>query len=133
MAKSQKVYLVTEGEYSDYTVKAVFATLQAAEAFIEVDGGEVDERTLYDGVPPRGRWYSVERYRRGTSEPFGDVERKAIDNWEFDGPPWTGYKRSAANYTRWEYGERAFGQDEAAVEKMWTEQHMAEEARDAGA
>jgi len=127
---SKKVYLASGGEYSDYRVYAVFATREAAEAFIahkDSYASEIEERTLYEDMPPQETWFVIERVR-----PRNELVRRTQLWWEFDGPPYVGYRRKAANYSKWEYGERAFGMDEAAVEKVWREAHAVEEAEKAG-
>jgi hypothetical protein len=41
-----KVYLVTDGEYSDYHIVAAFSTRKGAAAFRKKTGGQVEEYTL---------------------------------------------------------------------------------------
>lgn len=44
------VYLITEGEYSDYHIIGVFSTKEIAQTMIEYVGGEVEEFELDPGV-----------------------------------------------------------------------------------
>ena len=41
-----KVYIVTEGEYSDYGIIGVFSTKDKAEKFVEEFGGDIEEYGL---------------------------------------------------------------------------------------
>ena len=46
MKENQKVYVVTEGEYSDYHIEAVSLDKEWAEAYAKRRGGNVEEYTL---------------------------------------------------------------------------------------
>lgn len=37
-----KVFIVTEGEYSDYQIKAVFSTKEKAEKYIDTHGNDTE-------------------------------------------------------------------------------------------
>jgi hypothetical protein len=59
-----KVYAVSSGEYSYYTIEAVFTTKELAEAHCAVHGGSraygeafVEEFPLFDRLPERVTWY----------------------------------------------------------------------------
>lgn len=121
-----KVYIVTQGDYSDYGIHGVFIDRAAAEAFVAIDGGDVEEWNGYSELPDRERWYVIEKMNHA------EVFRSTSLYWPWDGPQYVGQKRKSWNYSKWQYGERAWGMDEQAVEKAWTEQHMAEEALEAG-
>lgn len=122
-----KVYLVTDGEYSDYHVSAVFAERSAAKAFIKIDGGRIEVWDALSEVPAQGQWYVIEEI--STQKGVG---RRTELHWPWESPSYFGHRRRAWNYSKWQYGERAWGMNERAVEKAWTEQHMTIEAREAG-
>lgn len=118
-----RVYAAAGGEYSDYRVYAIFATEELARSFVErrdTYADRVETHTLYEALPGRESWYIVERMRGGPT-----VRRQLIV-WEFEGPQFEGQRRKSWNFSRWQYGERAWGMDERAVEKAWTEQHPEE-------
>lgn len=130
-----KVYIVTSGEYSDYGIRGVFVDRAAAEEFIKADAGyepgRVEVWEGYDHLPAREKWYVIEEMNEGSWHPRG-VQRREQLHWPWEGPHYVGQKRKAWNYHKWQYGERAWGTDKQAVEKVWTEQHMAQEALEAG-
>lgn len=126
------VFAASGGSYSDYRIYALFATREAAQQFIDHPDSYADtieEFEVYEDLPPRVVWYAIERYGRET---YGSTKRSRTVTWAFDGCPYGGYRRKSHSFHRWDYGERAFGQDEAAVEKAWKEAHAAEEAAEAG-
>lgn len=127
-----KIYIVTSGDYSDYGIRAVFSTRPAAKAFIKHPanrlGGEIEVWEAYDVCPTPTVWYVIERMWRRPQ----DIERRTMLQFPWDGPHFMREVRKAWNYDRWEYGERAWGTDEAAVEKVWKEQRAAQEALEAG-
>lgn len=63
------IYVVTDGEYSDYRIKAVFTEKERAEKYIKLYGGVIEEyeankelihEDLYDrGFRPFQIWYDV--------------------------------------------------------------------------
>jgi len=124
---SSTVYLAVGGDYSDYRVYAVFSNKDTAEAFVmhrDSYADRVEERELYDSMPSRSKWYWIERMKLGT----GEVVHRSNVFWDFDGPPFVGHKRDTASYSKWQYGERAFGKDKAAVKAAWDEAQAAKEA-----
>jgi hypothetical protein len=74
-----KVYLLTEGSYSDYRVNAVFRNKVDADAVAGTEGNyyDVEEYDLLDEVPVRRRLYTIHADRR----------RSALRDWtsEVDG------------------------------------------------
>lgn len=126
-----KIYLVTRGQYSDYSIMAVFSTEAEAQAFIDhpvtSQGGEIEARELIEKLPAPERWFVIEHMNARPG-----VRRFDRLYWPWDGPHYVGERRKSWNYSKWEYGERAWGMDEGAVEKAWKEQHAAREAQEAG-
>lgn len=125
-----KIYLVTRGDYSDYHILAAFSTETEAQAFIDhpvTGGGEIEAREVIEKLPAPERWYVIERMKARA-----EVRRVEHLYWPWDGPHFVGERRKSWNYSKWEYGERAWGMDEALVEKAWKEQHAAQEALEAG-
>lgn len=123
-----KVYVVTTGTYDDYRIVAVFATKSAAASFLarpDHHGERIEPYRLYDGdhMPRRETWYEIDRYRRDPKEPFGEVRRRRVERWEFEGPPYIGHRLTSGNFHRWAQGERAWGQDADYVEQLWADAH----------
>lgn len=121
-----RVYLVTRGEYSDYSIMAVFASATEAQAFIDhpvtYDGGRIEAHELVEKLPEPERWFVIQRMNGHELHRYNHLY------WPWDGPHFVGQRRKGANYSRWEYGERAWGMDEGLVEKLWKEAHAAQEA-----
>lgn len=121
------VYAAVGGSYSDYRVYAIFSTEAAARAFIEHPDSSADDievRELFDAMPSCSKWYVIERTT--LSGVMGEVQRHEHVTWDFDGPMYVGHKRDSWNYSKWAYGERAFGKNKAAVEQAWADAQAAE-------
>lgn len=75
-----KVYLVTSGCYSDYSVDAVFSTREKAEAYIE----NYNERSIYDGDFNEIKEYDMdaplETHKILYSVRFGKAEVRYVDS-----------------------------------------------------
>jgi hypothetical protein len=129
--KQPTVYVAVGGEYSDYRLYAAFATREAAQAFIDHPDSQADAietMTVFDSMPTRYRVHVIERLTYDRE----NARRCSHLLWEMEGMGYEGEKRKSWNYSKWQYGERAWGTDKAAVEKAWKEAHAGEEARDAG-
>ncbi|HZV27411.1 MAG TPA: hypothetical protein VFG00_14085 [Acidothermaceae bacterium] len=119
-----KVYLVTVGDYSDMeVVQAAFTRREDAEA---IEGGDVIEAEVYDALPQRKTWYCIQRLG------LQPVARWTVVKWPWESLYFEHQKHEGWNYSKWSNGERAWGTDQAAVEKTWKEQHAAQEALEAG-
>ena len=120
-----KVYVLTEGEYSDYRVNAVFSSQTAANAAKDAGAGEsIEEFELYDAVPPQTILYIHERLN-------GRESRRAEIRW-----PWDIWQDPAPSerprFYEWDHGRRVYGTDEAAVEKAWQDREAEERAKAEG-
>lgn len=75
---SQKIFIVTEGEYSDYHIEAIFSTKEAAEEYRQtycseygepgggsVEEWEVDDPLIYNGFPAGLAAWSVNMKENG--------------------------------------------------------------------
>jgi hypothetical protein len=139
---AKKVYLAASGEYSDYRILAAFTTKELAQAFVDESTdvslthraylAEVEEYELFDRVPRKVLWHFIEQILPLDKEPRRRIEVL----WEFENPYYA-MKKRAVTFRRWVDGykqthELAFGTDPAAVEKVWKEQHAAQEALEAG-
>jgi len=75
---TEKVYIVTSGSYSDYSIDAVFSTQAPAEKFANFYGdGRVEEHDLDPEVPERHPRWSVTMDRDGN-----DAEAHKTGEWD---------------------------------------------------
>ena len=106
---ARKVWIVTEGSYSDYRVRAAFTTKEAADAV----GGQMEEFVIYDGVPRKVQWHSRELIQGR------EVRRDGLD-W-----PWSTevefYAQTRPTFYAFPRGSgfRVSGRNEAEVDKAW--------------
>lgn len=68
-----KIYVATDGEYSDYHINAVFIDRGIADAFIAKHGGKIKEFDSLDTIeaftgPPGKRFFTVVMYRNGDTK-----------------------------------------------------------------
>jgi len=79
-----KVFVVTQGEYSDYCIRAAFSTQEGAQRFIDAGGGEsIENYECDEWTPDHGEWAfdfdlesgecTLEFYRANTSVPTADA------------------------------------------------------------
>lgn len=88
--KPKTVYAVTDGEYSDYRVLALFTTKKLADAHVEAAGGRVEPFLLFDHQPRKVTIYSISA-RIGPdgsvtgefSRPTGEPEIRSRVEWEY--------------------------------------------------
>jgi|WetSurMetagenome_2_1015567.scaffolds.fasta_scaffold15523_12 hypothetical protein len=74
-----KVYVVTEGSYSDYHIVAVFRDRKEAETFVGSNVDEIEEYELYEKQPVR----QVVYYAKAES-PDWNVEERSWVAWPWD-------------------------------------------------
>lgn len=57
----KKIYIVTEGEYSDYHICAVFTTREKAEEFVQCNGTdyEIEERNLDEPIVRKNKLWLI--------------------------------------------------------------------------
>ena len=129
-AKKKIIYLLTDGAYSDYSVQAAFATEEVAEEARQRAGGQIEEYTLYETLPPRVTYYVIEQFPGQPVKEYSVVR----DPWETI--YWEGKSTRGAAYNTWEIGrgtaERAWGTNKEAVRRRWQEKHQQREAEEAG-
>jgi hypothetical protein len=120
------VYLVTDGEYSDYSVRAVATTKALAEeikAAAKFD--RIEEMPLLDAMPTPYTLYVRERVGRG------DYERTEVvwpwDEWLHNVP-----KNGRPVYKKFPVGWRVAGRDKAQVDKAWQDRDAQERAEREG-
>lgn len=68
------IYLITSGEYSDYSINAVFTTKELAEQYRTFFGGDIEEweaDRMADDLRAGKVVYQVYMYRDGSTECFG--------------------------------------------------------------
>mgnify|MGYP007012632358 CR=1 FL=1 len=58
---NKKIYIVTEGEYSDYHICAVFATREKAEEYVQSKGTDykIKEHDLDEEIKREVKWWRV--------------------------------------------------------------------------
>jgi hypothetical protein len=142
--KPQIIYGVTEGDYSDYRVRALFTTEKLAQAHADAGGGDsVESFSLYDRAPVRVTVYSI----GARIWPDGDVTSESPDRgepeirkrveWEY-GPLWGPTKpiREArtlqAPYAGKDWIVRVDGTDRAKVMKAFRDRVAEARARTLG-
>lgn len=85
-----KVYIVTNGDYSDYSVVAAFKLQPTAEQFANLlREGDVLEMELLSDLPRKVVRYnaSVERHWREAARrwgPWGKIKAESYDVWDFE-------------------------------------------------
>lgn len=86
------VYVVTEGSYSDYGIRAIFRTREVAEEAIALGLGEdVEEYTVHDKAPTRVAWWRarwVSNTKILTDSPDGKAYGVPVESMEIE--PWSG-------------------------------------------
>ena len=87
-----KVYVVTQGQYSDYRVDAIFPTRELAEAYMEhrkgvegnmADFNEIEERNVWDRIPQRFTVYAASVAIRLNGE-TDSLKEWSFTRWESD-------------------------------------------------
>jgi hypothetical protein len=87
-----KVYVLTEGEYSDYHIEAVFADRAMAERFGEVRFGgairayspRVEERDVLTEMPTTQRAYYIRQNISVPGGPAGDPQEWHVERWSHE-------------------------------------------------
>lgn len=72
-----KLYAVSEGEYSDYRIRAIFSTRTKAQAFIQRGGGDDVEEYVLDEMEG---WGKRRRYRCKIRLDSGAV----VQEWDYE-------------------------------------------------
>lgn len=108
-----KVYLVTSGSYSDYTVEAVFADREDAEKVVDAEGGSLKDWFVeeHDLIDHPVEWTFV--YRRGISydgEPYLHIDH--VWPWDMDVDPVT----VSGEGGKW---PMVWGTDKELVDQEW--------------
>lgn len=69
------IYLVTDGEYSDYRVMGAFSTPEKAQAYVDANGGEFEAMVLdeQEGAAPRP-WF-----RSSIDLKTGEITHRWVD------------------------------------------------------
>lgn len=91
--KKDKVYIVTDGSYSDYHIVAVFADEKLANEFANAGGGGVEVYDVKTGMPEKVTHYSVEIDAEGN-----ETRRWAYSEWDFEKEPERAWKMGAPGY-----------------------------------
>ena len=123
---TSKVFVVTEGEYSDYGIVAVFATRALAEAHASDEwllGGSVEEYDLLEQAPAKVAWYVIDSV--GRAKPG----ERMVMLYDYDSPPYNGREHA---YTKWASGRRVYGRDPERVRKVFWDNWQREQAEAAG-
>lgn len=127
-----KVYLASEGSYSDYAVIAVFLNKEDAQ---KVSLNEVEEMELYESVPEKvSGWvmkampYTEDWHERFVSYWPWEVwlpmnDRPTTHVWDY------GYRRDGGGYSK---AIRASGKDRESVRKAFYDRVAQLKAEDAG-
>jgi hypothetical protein len=128
-----KVYVVTRGDYSDYTIRAVFLDKTLADEFAEKDGqrydeADVEEWDVFDEIPARESWLRMEHILPFTEQECRTDERtwvewahephlsKDLEHHVLAGAPFRGKK---------EHYFSVAGRDHARVRKVFAD-HLAQ-------
>jgi len=125
-----KVYLVTRGSYSDYSVQAVFADKALAEAHrLELsESNEVDEYEVVEHAPQRINIYNVSN----DTYHGNDVRHEwSYPAWDYNRPNYKRVEVVEYNSRSGFHAVRVTGLDQKAVRKAYDDrmaQHKAQEA-----
>jgi hypothetical protein len=76
-------YIVTDGEYSDYHIKAAFSKREAAESYISIHGGYINEFPEGEVLNPDFYKYEVIE-----QEPLGYIIRQDVNVFECAAEKW---------------------------------------------
>lgn len=103
-----KVYVVTSGEYSDYTVEAVFSRKADADGIADRLHGDVLKMEVYDSPPPRKVLHVVEWQSWPREKP--PAERSfMLEGWQasyFPEAPCSLNVATAVTIARYEWGKQ---------------------------
>ena len=89
----EKVYIVTSGEYSDYTIEAVFSTRKKAEEYVDAHGSDyrVEEYPVDDAEVKKNEsiWLVSVNWETGNADSanpdsFSDYNTDKIDTVQYD-------------------------------------------------
>lgn len=128
-----KVYVVTDGDYSDYRILACFENEDAASQFVAIGqtSGRVEEYTLFDRVPARVDWWVIDTIHY---EHLGVPHERVLTEWEYEEPAFAGreygYSRFAGLYGV--PGRRVYGRDRERVRKVFYDNWHRERAEAEG-
>lgn len=79
-----KVYIVVDGEYSDYHICQVFKTEELANKYIQECGGDIEEYEL-DTPPESWHYYLVRMRKDGELDPKYGLTHEIRSDWQKDG------------------------------------------------
>lgn len=125
----ERVFIVTEGEYSDYRIVAAFSSEAVADEFAKRTGGDVETLTVYASIPDRRRLYVME------TGPGRDVHswHKDLYPWESDGYVGrTATSDGKPSVHVWNGNLRVWGMDEARVTKAFQDRRASGRAEKEG-
>lgn len=130
------VYLVTEGEYSSYELRAVFDSEAVAQQFAKEVGGQVETYPLLTEKPQRRRVYCIRKVP-GKKEPdrWNHVQYDfdyGIEAYSRNGRPTVRENVRPAGGARPGLYLTISGTDESAVEKAYQDRMMRWKAEQEG-